>query len=266
MIFRRKSLCQLNRSFDIPGGDTVSFYCGSLLNGRLSNRPDLARRLIRTNLIFIEPMVVLWSIWGLSLSGGVLFLPLAGLLLAVTGFGLGFITLPIVRLKGRSRATYLVSSSLSNHGFTMGGFLCYLFGGVNGLGLSAIFIIYFLPYVFLVIFPFSQVQRHGGAYGSRSFRKFFMNLQNMPLYAVFFALTMQLLNVKRPSVAFPVDIFLLVNVGLYYFTLGLNFHIRDLKILRLEHLVMSCANSLFCHSLLLSCLALWTWAMTLSQS
>ena len=215
------------------------FVGGSLLNKKLSGYPDLARRLIRVNLIFIEPLVVLWSIWGLSLGGEVLFLPLAGLLLAVAGFGLGYVTLPLVRLKGRSRVAYLVSSSLANHGFTMGGFLCYLFGGVNGLGLSAIFIIYFLPYVFLVIFPFSHTRSNGGVSGSGSFGKFFVSLQNMPLYAVFMALIMHLLNVERPAISFPVDIFLLINVGLYYFTLGLNFRIRDLKILRPEHLVMS---------------------------
>ncbi len=139
----------------------IPFFLGSFLRNRIPDAPMTARRLIGFNLIFLEPWVALWSIWGLVLNGDAIFLPLAGLLLVLAGFGLGYITLPALRLGEKGRATYLVSSSLANHGFTMGGFICYLFGGVKGLGLSAIFIIYFMPYIFAVIFPFSMIKGRG---------------------------------------------------------------------------------------------------------
>jgi predicted permease len=219
----------------------IPFVLGSFLRTRIPDAPLVARRLIGFNLIFLEPWVALWSIWGLVLSGDVMFLPLAGLLLVLAGFGLGYLSLPALSLGEKGRATYLVSSSLANHGFTMGGFICYLFGGVKGLGLSAIFIIYFMPYIFTVIFPFSMMKGRGS--GTRRspamLREFFISLRNMPLYAVLAAFILQILGVPRPGLAFPLDAILMVSIGLYYFTLGLNFSFRDIRSPGTGHLVLA---------------------------
>ncbi len=221
----------------------VPFVTGSLIRSRLKDSQLLAKRVITVNLIGVEPFVVLWSIWGLNLQRQFFIMPVAGLAMVVAGFFLGRIIAPLIKLKGRSRSTYIISSSLVNHGFTMGGFLCYLFGGLDGLGLSAIFLIYFLPFTFLFIFPYAGMSGSGKSMKSlfnwRVFREFFITLRNMPLYASITALVLQGLEVPRPDVAFPADIFLMVAIGLYYFSLGINFRFTDIRSVGFEQVTIA---------------------------
>ena len=120
---------------------------------RIENPSAFTKRLIRVNLMVFEPVIALWSTWGLVLAGGLIVLPLAGLSLVVVGMLLGGFFRRLIGLTGKKGATFLISSSLANHGFTMGAFLCYLLIGEQGLGLAFIFLSYFMPFIFLVIFP-----------------------------------------------------------------------------------------------------------------
>jgi hypothetical protein len=45
----------------------------------------------------------------------------------------------------------------------------------------------------------------------------------MPFYAVVGSVILLSLGIQRPGLAFPVDLFIIVSMALYYFTLGLNF-------------------------------------------
>jgi predicted permease len=83
------------------------------------------RRLIRSchGNIDIEPIIALWSTWGLTLRKDLIMLPLAGLFLVLSGMTFGSVFKRILRLRGKKAATFLISSTLANHGFTMGAFL-----------------------------------------------------------------------------------------------------------------------------------------------
>ena len=111
----------------------------------------------------------------------------------------------------------------------MGGFICYLIAGEQGLGLSAIFTLYFLPYTFIFIFSYARSSTFRKLFSIKGFIENFINLQNMPLYAVILALILHLIGFKRPDVNFPLDALLLISVGLYYFSLGLNFSFGDFR-------------------------------------
>ncbi|PKL40086.1 MAG: hypothetical protein CVV44_07685 [Spirochaetae bacterium HGW-Spirochaetae-1] len=217
----------------------IPFILGSFLKRQFRNPSGVAQKIVRANLIFVEPFVVIWSIWGLALTPELLLLPLAGLILVLGGFMLGYATVAFTRLKEKSRATYLISSSLANHGFTMGGFLCYIFGGFNGLGMSSIFLVYFMPYIFAVIFPFAGFASRKEGFSLDMLKKLFINRQNMPLYATGLALTLHLFHIPRPAFAFPMDMILMVSISMYYITLGLNFTFSDIKALRPEHLFLA---------------------------
>ena len=136
----------------------LPFLAGSLLKNSFKHPDKTSKKLISVNLAVIEPPIVLWSIWGLTLNVEMIFLPVSGLCLAVSGFFIGKLAIRKTRLTGMDAETYVISSSLANHGFTMGGFLCYLFAGEQGLALSAIFLIYFIPYTFLFIFPYAGLK------------------------------------------------------------------------------------------------------------
>jgi hypothetical protein len=203
----------------------IPFFIGSLLQKKMVKAPQT---LIRMNLICLEPLIALWSIWGLSLNLTYIALPISGFFLVLAGGVLGYLFMPFVRLQGKSKATFIISSSLANHGFTMGGFLCYLFLGERGLGLALIFTSYFMPYIFFVVFPYARSLSSKERFGIKFLQENIINIQNMPLYAIIVALCLQLFGIKRPNIFFPIDVILLISVGMYYFALGINFNVKNI--------------------------------------
>lgn len=201
----------------------IPFLIGTILKGRAEKDGWLTKRFIRLNLIFIEPCIAFWSIWGLEVGWNLMLLPLSGLFLALAGMTAGRAALNFVSLEERSRASFLISSSIANHGFTMGTFICYLFFGERGLGLAFIFLSYFLIYVFTVIFPYAD-SVSSGRHGRRSPPwQYLFDLQNMPLLAILLGLVMKFMQIPRPSIFFPMDALMAVSISIYYFSMGLSF-------------------------------------------
>ena len=217
----------------------VPFISGTLMKKSLAHGPGFTKKLIRINLILIEPLIALWSIWGLKLSWDMIMLPFSGLLLVLIGMASGWIFVPVLNLSGKKRASFLISSSLANHGFTMGAFLCYLFLGETGLGLSFIFLSYFMLYVFTVIFPYARMVSTSQRYSLSFLKDFLLNLQNMPLAAIVVGLVLHAVHIQRPEVYFPIDILIIASVATYYFTLGINFTTADVFTAARETLALS---------------------------
>lgn len=214
----------------------VPFALGALTKHRFTHPEQFTKRLIRVNLMALEPLIALWTIWGLHLKADLVYLPIAGLLMVLVGLLLGIVLVPLIRLEGPSRSTFIISASIANHGFTMGGFLCYLFLGEKGLGLSFIFLSYFMPYIFLVIFPYARSARED--HRPRFVRDFLLNPQNLPLYAIVTAIALRALGYERPRIFFPIDALLTVSIGLYYLTLGINFTFGDLWAYNRDNLLL----------------------------
>ena len=192
---------------------------------RIADLSGFTKKLIRVNLVIIEPIIALWSTWGLTLTQELIWLPLSGLFLVMTGMIFGKVFKRMLSLSEKKGATFLISSTLANHGFTMGAFLCYLLIGEQGLGLAFLFLSYFMPFVFLVIFPYARRQSTGKRIDLAFAFDFFLSLQNMPLFAIILSLFFLALGFERPQISFPVDIFIIISMALYYFTLGLNFEL-----------------------------------------
>jgi predicted permease len=183
----------------------LPFIAGYISTKFITNTKDIAKKVIRINLLSIEPLVVLWSIWGLTLSFDHVFLPFSGLALVVAGFLIGMLTVKFTARKDNIRKTYLISSSLANHGFTMGGYICYLVAGEQGLGLAAIFTLYFLPYTFIFIFSYAKSNSIKKLLSVNGFTENFLNLQNMPLHAVIIALFLHFIGFDLPPKNVPVE-------------------------------------------------------------
>ena len=137
----------------------------------------------------------------------------------------------------------------------MGGFLCYLLLGERGLALSFIFISYFMPFIFLVIFPYARLVQAGARSGPTFIRDFVLNPQNMPLYALMAAIILRMLGCVRPTVFFPTDILLMISISLYYFTLGVNFTVRDLWAFNRDNVLLCLVRFLMVPALALIILA-----------
>ncbi len=204
------------------------FAAGYFLKRRFASPAESSRKIVRSNLILVEPLIALWAIWGLRMSAELIVLPLSGLALVLLGLGLGAVIAPLLRLRGTSRAAFIISASLANHGFTMGGFICYLVLGETGLGYSFIFISYFMLYTYLIIFPYARRASSAGG-DAPSPATYIFDLQNLPLVAVIAAIVLNLSGAPRPAVPFPSDVLLAVSIASYYFALGLNFSVSDLR-------------------------------------
>lgn len=213
----------------------VPFLIGSILHRRFTHLSRIANKIVILNLVAFEPPIILWSIWGLKLRGEMLLLPLAGLAMVMLGFGLGKITAPLLLSDIKHRKVFVISSSLSNHGFTMGGVICYLFLGEQGLALSAIFILYFIPFTFLFIFFYAGMDTDARPVNLKYIFNFFVNIRNMPLCAAVAAIILRFAAIDRPSIDFPLNTFLAISIAAYYFTLGINFEAGDLNPFKKEH-------------------------------
>ncbi|HNU91610.1 MAG TPA: hypothetical protein PKO25_07035 [Spirochaetota bacterium] len=211
------------------------FAAGWFLRRRFEHPADFTRKLILTNLMTVEPALVLWSTWGLSLDAGLAALPLAGLLLATVGWALGVPAARFLGLKGKRRTVFHITSSLANHGFTMGGFVCFMLMGERGLALAFIFTAYFMPFVFLVVFPYAGASRSEGAGVAGLVRDFARNPGNMPLYAILISAALHAAGVRRPDAAFPLGALIAVSMSVYYFTLGMSFRPGELRSTAREH-------------------------------
>jgi len=196
-----------------------------------------AKLLIRINLIIIEPLILFWTIWGMRLNSDVALLPIAGLGTASLGFFSGKLMLKLLKLEGVTADSYLISSILANQGMTMGGLICYIIAGEQGLALATIYVVYYLPFVFTFIFPFAKYSsvRHKLKNESvprnrlRDFTFFFFSLQNLPLGSIIAALIINLADVQRPDINFPLDPLLFTTILIYYLTLGINFQTGHIK-------------------------------------
>jgi hypothetical protein len=150
-------------------------------------------------------------------------LPLAGLLMVLAGFVLGLTTSALTGLKDDSRKVYVISSSLANHGFTMGGLICFLLFGEQGLGLASVFIIYFMFYTYIFIFSYAKYQRGDVISLKTILKEYVFSLQNLPMFAAGIALVLNISGVQRPVGFPPFENLIFISVPLYYFSLGLNY-------------------------------------------
>jgi predicted permease len=211
---------------------------GTFLKKRFENPEKQAKRIININIFLFQPLIILWSVWGMKMQEGLIYLPMAGTALVAAGFLLGIILVPFTGLTGKSRTTFIISSSLANHGFTMGSFLCYLIAGERGLSLAMVFLVYFIPYTFGFIFPYARLSSTGEGYSWDSLKDSLFAVQNIPLYTVLVALILNFLDIGRPDVSFPIDFLLMVSIALYYFTLGINFTFRGTGFFSREQIIL----------------------------
>jgi hypothetical protein len=176
-----------------------------------------------------DPIIVLWTVWGLRISKELIYLPISGLCLVILGFCIGHLFALFLNLCQKSHGTFVISASLSNHGFTLGGYICYLLLGEQGLALSYIFLLYFVFYLFLFIFPYARwIQASQEQISTKQLiLTTLINVRNIPLYTTVFALLLKKCQIIRPAIDMPVECFLLISISIYYFSLGLTYSVAQ---------------------------------------
>jgi hypothetical protein len=223
------------QSFILTQALIIAPLIAGFLARRFLRRTEvLSRRFIMVNLLLLEPPIILWTTWGLVITPSLALLPMSGLLLVGIGFLLGSLTAPRIGLEGIDRKTFTISSSLANHGFTMGGFICFVLAGEEGLALASVFLVYFVPYTFTLIFTYAQGRSEGPSFFF-TLRNSLLNLRNMPLLAALVALSLNGSGLPRPDISFPVFPLVLGAITIYYFALGLTLEPGALLKYKKEH-------------------------------
>ncbi len=197
-------------------------------------------KIIFFNLICIEPLIILNSVWGMKISSQLVVLPVTGFFIVFLGFLFGYLLSPVLFKDNISKATFTISSSLSNQGFTMGAFICYMFIGQAGLSLSMVFILYFPFYLFGFIFSYAGIVRYNHPVGLRFLIKSIFQFRNMPLFVVIISLLLTAAGIRRPVEKVNLDIVLFAVIFSYFITLGVQFEFKNI----IKHIKPSIALAL----------------------
>lgn len=182
------------------------FFFVPLLSGYYSKKLNFIQEtkvkfiFLFTVLLFESP-IFMTVLWGVRLKPEHTILPIFGALLTFFGGLIGYIFSVFIFQKKSSKGAFLFASALSNQGYTMGGFICFLLYGEYAYGLSAIFLSYFYFVVYLVAYPIARII---GEKESISIREQILNstkdIRFLPVVATFIGLFLNLLNIPRPEI------------------------------------------------------------------
>ena len=205
------------------------FILGMYWKRYFQSPEQLARRIVLLNLCTLDPVIILWTVWGLEISKNLILLPFCGFCMVFIGFVIGFLFSIPLHLPRTSRATFIITASLANHGFTLGGFVCYLLLGEKGLALAYIFLTYFVFYLFMFIFPYARWEQTANTAISKTklLVETLFNIRNIPLYVTLLALILQKCHIQRFDFKMPIDTMLLISISIYYFSLGLTYSLSN---------------------------------------
>ncbi len=193
-----------------------------------------ARPLMAFNIVVGHSGVVLLTSWSIRMKGELILLTLTGLTLAMVNMGLGRIVGGLFRLPRRKMGAYIITSSMSNVGYTLGGLLCLLLMGERGeeaLGEQVIYVAYFSFYMVLAIYSVGRHYGEGGGKGFlRSAIESFRDVRSMPLVALAAGLGLNAGGVARPAALSPVTTGLIVCATVISMTsIGLTVELRAVR-------------------------------------
>ena len=164
---------------------------------------QLQRILLKTALLFINPITVVGAIWIVKLKDtSVVTLPLLGVFAILLG---GILALWAARLLGlgrRQTGSLFACGSFTNIG-TIGGLVCYIFLGEMAFGLVSIYKLFEEFIYYMIGFPIAKLY----SADSKEKESFFNRLKKLitdifilvSLSSLMLGLLLNLMNVKRPT-------------------------------------------------------------------
>ena len=189
-------------------------------------KADTSRHISRAAILTLEPITVLAGCWLLAIAsaGGALLVPVIGALVSLGLLGVAFVGAAVLGLEGPRRGAYLNCGMMSNIGMSLGGFICYMFLGVQGQGLSVLYTAHFLPVCFtLGVILASHYARRGEATAGQTLRGVARNpLVLVPNSALVVGLALNAAGVAVPAWVGPFNAAVVFAVvGVHSFSIGL---------------------------------------------
>ena len=206
---------------------------GYLASSRFGLPEHFAKKIMTVVLVCLNWPIALFVIWPIRLTGQLIWLPIAGvvLMLAITALSTGLFH--FFMLDRRSRLTLILAGALSNLGYTGGAFVCYALFGTTGLAFANLYLIFWIPTVYLTFFPLLKIQELRIENSNAKFRfSKVLDLRFLVLPAVMAAIILNLTDVKSPAFIakfYIIDILVYIASGLSFFAIGLRVKLSRLK-------------------------------------
>ena len=203
-------------------------------------REDWGRPISRFVIWFFNTAVAVLAVWVLPRRPEMAKLPLIAVMF---GTAITFVALAMARLHPRhtrpDRGAYIVASSISNYGFTLGGFICLIFLSEKALAMSVVYIFPLVGFIYLVWFP---IARYYGTYARKvtpfqSFIMAFKDITTLPLLGTLVGLGLNLAGVERPGFLGPTNAVLVYSgTATSMFTIGITLQLGSVGGYRAESL------------------------------
>ncbi len=207
---------------------------GYLASNRFGLSEQLARKIMTIVLLAFNWPIGLFIIWQMKLTAELVWLPIIGavLLLLITFFCR--LVFAFHNLDEKSRMTLILAGGLSNLGYTGGMFVCYALFGQAGLGLSQIYVMLWVPVVYLFFFPRLRIfelrmkQSEQTGFSVRSV----LDYRMLVVPAIIAAIVLNLSGITRPQFVARfhiVDVFVYIASSLSFFAIGLRITFARLR-------------------------------------
>jgi predicted permease len=207
---------------------------GYLASNRFGLSERIAKVIMTVVFLALNWPIGLFIIWRMKLTAEIIWLPVIGAVLLLLITILCRFIFSFHDLDEKSRITLILAGGMSNLGYTGGMFVCYALFGQAGLGLSQIYLMLWLPVVYLFFLPrlrilelrMRQPQQTGLSVRS------VLDYRMLVVPVIIIAIVLNLSGIERPqfiSRFHIVDIFVYVASSLSFFAIGLRITFARLR-------------------------------------
>ncbi len=178
--------------------------------------------------------MTLLAFWSLDLGGDVLVLVFTQPILMVAPAGVMLVVALLIGCNRDQKGVMILSAALSNHGFTLGAYLCYaiLEPADDAIAYGIAYVISMQLGMVLIFYP---IAKHFGPEDSGSLRKLivgsFLTVRAMPMYTALFGLGLNLGGVAYPRAFihefYLLDVLIFLGAAGANFGIGLRFRFGD---------------------------------------
>lgn len=211
-------------------GGVVSGY---LASSRFGLSENLAKKIMTVVLLCFSWPIALLIIWQMNLTAELIWLPIIGAVLMLLMTAVSAACFSFHKLPPPSRLTLILAGGLSNLGYTGGAFICYALLGLLGLAMAQLYLVLWIPLVYLVFFPLLKLfeLRSKGPSARFPITQVF-DFRMLVTPAVIAAVLLNLAGIKSPSFVARfhiVDILVYTASALSFFAIGLRVTFGRLK-------------------------------------
>ena len=206
---------------------------GYIANNKFGLAEELAKKIMTLVLIFLNWPIVLIVIWRMKLNIELVWLPVIGLILLLVMTAISVAIASLYKLEAKSRLTLILACALGNHGYTGGAFVCYALFGLTGLARAQIYVLFWIPVVYLIFLPLIRISE---ASSTTTKKRFFLSTlfdcRMLVVPAVIIAIILNLSNVAIPKFILRIhiaDILIYTASSLAFFSIGLRITFSRLK-------------------------------------